>query len=257
MVDALITVSILSLIATGLLLIFWLSLHYTKIQLMVLAPALLIFTGSLWVGSTVRPDPLSGFIILLIAYLVLERQSSFWALFVSMLAITARPDNLIFAILVSLYLRFFLLTSARISNIFFGFSIMCMISLCILLVILTHAYGWRLTFYHSFIQHLSYPESTQYFLYPMDYLRQLYWSILNSASSLDFFLFILYVFLAIIFVYFSSSQAFRYWIVLCIGVVIVHYLLFPSFELRFFSPYYMAIFVPALLEYQHRRQPVY
>ena len=255
-VDSLVWVSVLSTILLAIGLTAWSYRYLPGLAASVTAVGLLVVTGTLFMGNIARPAVLSGLLLAACAYFIWAKPSNRWALVIAIASILARPENLLFTLLIAVYLRWFADPMMRIGNPTMLLAVVAASGLYWLVGQHYGAYGWKLTFYYAFVDKLPYPEGREIVLTLSDYLRRLWWSILEEGISLQLGVFFMYVAGAAYLALRSQTTSVRYWFAGCVLLCMAHFLVYPSFNIRFFVPYYLLIASAAIAVFFRSRREI-
>ena len=253
-VDGLVWVSVLSTILLAIGLTAWFYRYLPGLAASVTAVGLLVVTGALFVGNIARPAALSGLLLAACAYFIWAKPSYRWALVTAIASVLARPENLLFALLIAVYLRWFADPTARIRP---PTMLLAVVAATGIYWFVEHhygAYGWQLTFYYAFVDKLPYPEGREIVLTLSDYLRRLWWSVLEEGTSLQLGVFVVYVTGATYLALRSQTTSVRYWFAGCVLLCMAHILVYPSLNVRFFVPYYLLIASAAVAVFLSERK---
>jgi hypothetical protein len=133
------------------------------------------------------PDSLSVLALLLGAFFVFEMDVPTIGAFFYILSIAIRPENIIYAVLLLLYLA----AIRRISRGRFAILLAATAGLYFVLVRLSHNYGWSTLFYYTYyddtIDLNGFVSSLSWFDYLMTYIRQVDKMIFLSTSGFSVF----------------------------------------------------------------------
>jgi len=255
-VQATVMVSAVSAIVLGLIIGLWITQHISGLLGYLFAIGVTVGAGLIELARLARPDALSAAIVILAIYLLLERKSFKTSLALLILSVLARPDNLIFALFVGGYLGFLSPPDLRISRIISLIYAAIVFGVYFLISSMSHAYGWEVTIYHGFISRLNAPSLAHAHISLSLYLHILYWAILESIGSVDFYYLLAFITLACILSFVAlvrrSTGPQEHMLLMLAGVAVMHFLVFPSVELRFFSAYYLAIAAIGVIKGTHQ-----
>lgn len=208
-------------------LLFWKMLSSGLDSLLSLLISAIVFCNNIGYGilQLGTPDVFSTFWSLLFIY-VLFFSKHFLTLIISIvLAVLARSDNFI---LVSAFLGFYLLLYRQRKY---------LLGICIagisyfLLSEFGDYYGWKFTFYHTFIQFIEFPKSENIYIRIQDYINVIFGNKQTTDDSESF----LFLILGLIYVgyYFIQFKRFNLFHVLPLVVIGIKWLLFPALWNRF------------------------
>ena len=244
-VDSFVLISALAYFLTGILLYYWI-VAITKNRLLSAAVILLTLLSPpiLMSGRIPGPDMLAALTILAAVYLLLEKRLWFYSFLILTVSIAIRPDNIVFLCLILLYVY---LTGRKYNAIrtkwLLTFFIMS-VALYLTINMLSGNYGWFTLFYHSFIERLNDPAAFNEQFSLTAYFGGLAAAVKDypySFSSLPLYLLILCIAAYI----FKRSE--DHVLLLFAGVVVVNLMvkivLFPDFDDRFYTAYYLLILI--------------
>ena len=226
--------SLLAFFGIGLLLFYWLKKMLNEKQSILITYCILLampFTG---IGRESSPDALSCFFILLACYWFYCKKCWQWVAPVLVLAVLARPDNII---LVGLFANILFIKkywSITDTLLVFGAGLLAYIIPTWLIV----SYPWQTLFNHSFIKHLSFPADAVINLTWQDYV----FAIARNAFR-EFNISLIPLLLIFTIPAWNNRKKLTanlsiLW--LTIGAtILLRYLLFPVFTGRFMAPYYL------------------
>lgn len=226
--------SLLAFFGIGIILFKWLSKFVSQNQSILITCCILLampFTG---IGRESSPDALSCFFILLGCYWFFVKKCWLWVAPTLVLAILTRPDNIILVGLFCLLLLVKKYWSITDILLVFGFGILSFIIPKLFLA----SYSWQTLFYHSFIEHLTFPSDTVVNLTLSDYIFAIARNAFRefNVSLIPFLL----IFAIPIWNYRKKLTADLSIVWLTIGLtILLRYLLFPVFTGRFMAPYYL------------------
>lgn len=244
-VQATTVVSTLSTMILSLLLGAWILRHFTNYMGLAVASAVAIASGLPHLLGLARPDGLSTLLIFSCIFILTEYKYSWLASLFAVVAVAARPDNIVIASMICLYISIATPGASMKRDRIIG--TLSLISAILVYIIIQHAsgaYGWKTTFYVSFIEPSSLALLQQDLtITPFVYIKVLYWSVLESVATLPFMLFVLFNTIAVIVAHnsFGRDQLRSHILLMLVMANIVHWFAFPSFELRFFVASYLAI----------------
>ncbi len=224
---------------------FWLSQYSGMLIALAGATVFSLHPATLYYAGWFTPDSMAFFFMFLSCYFLFERRNYKATTAILFLLLLCRPDSIIFAGLIVLYM----LIQFPQKRLFVSVSLLFLLAQYFTQSTLSGNYGWKILFHHSFVDTLLAPEDftptlslTEYIqIYIDQFIRQdtlllIWWGI--SGSVLAVFTVIklgwkhpLFALLIINLTYMSS-----------------HWVIFPSQKERLlFSSYFMVAFVTILV----------
>ena len=194
-------------------------------------------------GSYSTPDALSGLFILTAFVLALRDPSRLWttaASGVALLALAARPDNVI---LLGLFLTWLLWTSRirfRWAVVVGGAGVLWYL----MIVELSNNYGWSVLMHHSFYDYAEYPSQLQPQISAFGVL-QLYASMVANSAVFFQFVGLGFLFGAIRFSQRGGQDRLLQALLVMLGFMLVHWLIFPDQKDRLLVGAYLFILATA------------
>ena len=194
-------------------------------------------------GSYSTPDALSGLFILTAFVLALRDPSRPWTIAaagVALLAVAARPDNLI---LLGLLLTWFLWNSRirfRWAVVVGGVGVLWYLSIAQL----SDNYGWSVLMHHSFYDYEEYPSQLDVRFTFLE-LMQLYWSMLPTSQVFFKYLGFGLGIAALRFYQRGSGDRLLQALLVMLGFMLAHWLIFPDQKDRLLVAAYLFILAAA------------
>ena len=255
-VTASLLISQIAYLLIGGLLMYWLKQYYSIITACVLTMFLVSMPFVLTLATFSGPDALSAFIVLLAFFLFTETAYTKSAFVVLLMSITARPDNLILIGLLVVY-DFIFHTERR--PLAIG-TLVAGLGIYFFQAGLSGNYGWKILFYHSFINLLSYPLSDPGSLTVSDYLNVLAERSRPADMVKTSYSLILFVVLNVIALQWQYKEPFtetRKFQVLLAGLLfsLVHWLIFPGQKERYLAVFFLFTIVSLVISARERVWP--
>jgi len=241
-VKASVMISVVSVVLIFLFLSFWLAKCVPGLLWGFLSVFLATASSLTAVARLSTPDALSSLLIVIALFLLIEKQSTVGAYFILLLSVLARPDNLILAIVLIIYINFAGPPEYGVSRKFVTSLILVALSIYWSVAILSGYYGWWTVFSHSFLGVLKAPkEFTPAFSFPR-YVAVLY----AGLTRISFFN-IGAAFVGVFFVLTFGSSTFRFkggsiatHVAIAMAIALVaRLILYPLWEDRYFVAYYV------------------
>lgn len=238
-------ISIISVLLIGILVFHWLQIRLSGILCLTVMTLLVTILEMPMIARLATPDSLSALVILLVAYLGLEKRKYWTAIAMVIGSLLVRSDNLIAATIFIMYFHF-----GRSLPLKQTVSALAMVGFAYLCVTVTsHHYGLQAVLHQTFLGGSIRPAEVMNIFGWDDYFR-----ILNSNwSSPDMRLAEFFVLIGLA-VFFSRPRFDNaMWIPLI--VIPLHYLVFPALWPRLFFPFYILVFVIMIREIVNLEQP--
>jgi hypothetical protein len=167
LVSASVLISKLSYLGIAAVLFLWFSAALPPVHSALTTWVIVSLPSVLDLARFSTPDALSTLLILISLALFMERRQTERALFLMVVSVLARPDNLLLVMLMALYAGIFQKDKRRWA-LGYGFG---SIGLYLLLTRLSGNYGWQVLFYNTMVQRVLEPATFVSTLYPGDYLK--------------------------------------------------------------------------------------
>jgi hypothetical protein len=239
---ALVAVSVLGYVAIALLLWAWLRRHLPPHFALLLSALLALSPILIDVARATAPDALSAALILGALYALLEHRAPGVFALMMLLAICARTDNVILALLLLAYLGIygrgrvalspplFVLFGVAIAASYFGINA------------LAGNYGWAALFHHTFIGFTTHPDTMRASVSLATYAQAVFRGV-RSVFNSSILIFAALGLIAYALPTEGNRRLARYNHVLLIiaATVLIRYALFPIFWDRLLVPYYLAV----------------
>ncbi len=242
-IQALKCINFLSFVAIGCILCFVLFRSFKFIPSLLLFTTCISYNGLLDMVKELTPDLFSFFLILSLCIAYLRSSKNIMIIFISVIAILVRPENLIISmfIQIGLLIENYKLKFSIINNLIssIGFLI-----LYFLIGFMSESYSWKTLFYHTFIELISFPKEFNAHFTLMDYLNILFKGMDNLLPLFAIIGFLLYILRGI----------HRISYLLCILFISlgIKFALFPSISERFYLVY-IYIICMILCEYYREK----
>ena len=249
--------TVVSTISTGIIIFllgWWLLRHVPGFPGLAIATIIAVVGGLPNLAGLARPDGLSALLVFTCLYALIEHRNLWFTCVLAALAVLARPDNILLAGLLGVYLALFTPGSSKYWSRVAGMALLiAATSIYILVQHLYGGYGWSKTFYIAFVEPMSAELlSKRLVVTPYMYLERLYWSLNDSISTLPFITWITINVCGVVFSYFSirRNNFHAHILMILVSYNLIHWLVFPSFELRFFIASYLVMLCTILLTAQ-------
>lgn len=213
----------------------------------VISIIILFLPQTIYLARLSTPDALSTLLLLLITVMYIYNSNWFLIFLLMSLSIMTRTDNIIWCGLLLFFEMFF---SSNKKNkwlvIVFG---VCLILIYLALDVTHDNGGWEILFYHSFIQKQNLPLSLTPALTFKDYAITMF---MQTPDYLPWFLLIILAY------YFLRNISVKELLLLrggkiifaCIFSFFIKYILFPSFDSRFYFVLVILLFVTLIVEWE-------
>jgi hypothetical protein len=244
--------SVVSYFFIGVFIFYWLKKYVHQLLLLPLSLLIMLCRPIFSAASVSTPDLLSGLILLLAFYFLIERKSMLFICIFLILSIFTRLDNIIPAVFIILLLTFTNQWKEKIS--------LKKISLILLAVSASYffvsynatKYGWNIFYFPSFISHenLSYDDRLQFSF--SNYFSIARAQIMNGSFFSDLILFLL---LGLILFIERNSFQFKpqnfdqLLLIVIILAIICRFILQPIIADRFYIAYYITILILLIRKY--------
>ncbi len=239
--------SILSVLWMAALVFLWLQRSgFTGIRLLFSSLLIALCSGILQISNVSTADALSA-ALLLTAFYCIQNQAIHWAYGYLLLSLTARSDNIIVIVIIWLVLsgqqiktlkqitqttpkNLIYLQAIQLAMLFFIYG---------LIQFFSAGYGWQITFYHTFIEQLAFPNQQTIHLTFNQYLTVLLPKTIEAFYSVNslFFNFALLIFLNFSVENKPENTIINRNLILnnyLMLALLIHLFLFPAFWQRFF-----------------------
>lgn len=242
-----ITVSILSYIGICTILLFWLKKVEFNIFLTISTIILVTSPPITSVARLSTPDMLSAFVLITGIYvgIIVRKRKTFVSLL--LLSLFARIDNVVIVFPLLFWMRFITKKEKfKITNKEFIIANVLGLSIYIIVTKTTSNYGWGSLMYHSFIKSLNNPSTFKEVFTTNQYFFIIKNSLLNmfNSSFMTFIMLYLVGFLILSKLKTKILNNLHFQIsTISLATMVGHFLLFPSFEDRFYTYQYIVIFI--------------
>ncbi len=236
--------SIIAYLFIGLFLLYWLKRYTGPVVAFFVVFFIMYAQLVVNMAKLSTPDCLSGLLLLMASYLILEKRNA-WLLFsLFVLAILTRLDNVIFAFFSIAFLAFNprqkLLSRKQFLLMSLGFA-----AVYLLVVSLTFSFGWDLSYYSRYSRHMDFSGD---FDQPASFTRHMALVYSKLITMLFSFHFMLFMALATILVgrSFFSFRKLEFellFLVLLIGTIGIRFVLLPDLSDRFYFWIYLLILI--------------
>lgn len=236
--------SIISYIAIGLFLLFWLS-KYFKIGVAFLASLLVmlsVFSVNLAALST--PDCVSAFFFFTSIYFILEKQNLVLMFLLFLLAIFTRVDNVITCFFIISFLAFSRKWKRINSTQYFVMAAILGIAY-IIIMLPVRQFGWNIFFYSQYARHISFAGDFDKPLSAAPYISLMYSKLVTAlvSSHFTFFLFLGLVILGNAMFSCKKLTFDQTFLLLLLFIIFFRFLLLPDLSDRFLFGFYLIFII--------------
>ena len=246
--------SVLSYVGIGLLLFHWMGLFLRRGMTALCAFLIMISPPLLYIAKAASPDSLSCLLLLAVFYCIMEKPALRPLIFVMVLSILARLDNIVTCFLILCFLFFSrkwpLNLSFRQLTAWAG----CFLFCYFLIGLLARSYGWSLFFYGDFMARLHPYYGTGGGFRFSSYVRVMYEHFMAGMNHSYLALFLTLLVYLLRPPFSMRNLSFEKSFALLIPfILLVRFILFPEIADRFYIPFYLLILV--LLAKEFRKIP--
>ncbi|NDK08395.1 hypothetical protein EOM39_04070 [Candidatus Gracilibacteria bacterium] len=256
--------SILSyiLISTIVLLLYKDKIKKDPYIMILLIPVVL--SSFLILGSRITtPDMFSTLLLFFSYYLIINKKYIFIGLFVIVISLGIRTDNIIYLSVLLVYLRFFVEKDYKIDNkIFIGTLILGLLTYKLINSVYLN-YGYIKLFHHSFLGQIYDPENTSVVFSFSDYFKtvaSMIGGILGFKGNSTFSLLSTYLTITLYLLYsgIRYGKGIKKFKIGFIGVITIalflKLLLFPNIQERYFIFFYLIILLSLIDKFIERQE---
>jgi hypothetical protein len=201
------------------------------------ATAFLLLTSPLWqISKLSTPDALAIFLLVLGTYFYTRGKRHAMGLAFA-LSIFARPDSLIFVSLILIYI-FFVEQWKVSSAVYLVISVVTYFAISLL----AHGYSWHTLVGYTFFGYSAYPRQAVWHFGVISYIKVLD---LNTRRMIHSLFAPVFLSLAFLGASVGGNTKFRALLAISVATFVLHFLLFPSVEDRFYVSEYVIIALSA------------
>jgi hypothetical protein len=242
-VFATVLISAVSLSLVSFVIFLWVRKYISDFYGFFVTISIIACLSIIGLGRASVPDGLSLLVILISLFFYFERKNLLLFEILLVTSIFIRPDNIIFATFLFIYLGIWASDEFKLPKRHFLITLIIILLSYFSINKIVGAYDWNTLFYFSLIKYLPYPMSLTTSIFPDLYIKTVVLS-LNSFSMLGWF-----TVMVLFFILFLSNidyESFRkkrkinsdLSIILLI-TIIARFLLLPNFEDRYYSFYFV------------------
>lgn len=251
--------SVIAYVLTGLLLFYWIHKYHGDGYAFACSTLIMVSPPLLNVAGLSSPDALSGLLLFTVVFWLTEKRSAAGACIFLLLAIAARLDNIIPAMIFSATFFFSAKWGYRLS--FFTAVSFLLVPLIVFFIVSAQAgpYGWGIFYYPAFVKQLNSAYTINSSFNWKEYA-------VLAKSQLVTGLYFSFVSVFLLFVWLFLRQAplpvimklmpEQMLAVLFVLVIVIRFLLQPLVNDRIYIPYYLSIAVFSINKNSKLLQPV-
>lgn len=228
-------VSVLSVLALGILCFQWMRIYLTDFQSAVVSACLFITGPMHHLARFNEPDALNAVVVATSLYFLFERNRKFPGLLLLCVSPLIRPDSAILALLVLAYLA--VLAPARLAiRKLHAIVLAGTVGISLLIVSrFSGNYGWKVLFANTFMSPIPNPGEVSPTVTRAAYLAALRNAVIQLLSGNGLILFVFVITLFLLAGVAAANPALSGLLILLTIAIACHIVLFPSLQARFFS----------------------
>ncbi len=228
-------VSVLSVLALGILCFQWMRTYVTDLQGAIISACLFITAPMHRLARYHEPDALNAVVLVASLYFLFEKKKHFPGLLLLCLSVLVRPDSAILALLVLAYLA--TLAPARLAiRKPYALVLAGTVAASVLAIgRLSGNYGWKMLFVNTFISPVPNPGEITPVVTRSDYWTALRGASIQLLSGDGLLLFVFFIALLLLVGAATLDPALRDLLVLLAAAMACHLVLFPSLQARFYA----------------------